>query len=379
MKILAVDHPIVMSDIVSRLGELGHNVFTCGRDEAIRVIKDRGPVDLVFDVQTGPELNEYCASEGIGKVCWLVDWVINPHAFRRLSDTDGILLLSPFKGLIPRFAAAGYKHVHYFPPGANINRLRFGNTGEVDVVFIGDPISSAKYEYPALLADCEQMTGELNEKGRAALEEFISRLERIIEEQMKTPGDFTAPELVERDPFIRGFPLYQEYYPESFPYMLGKEATSRLRVGALEALTGHNLEIYGPPAWLDFPKLAPCYKGGVGYEHVARTLVRGKVTVNVSRVFNLAICRVMEAASVGTLLITEEREGTDGLFEPGAEIVTYKSVEEIGEHVERYLADNSGRAAITKSARARVERDYDMDKLLPGILEMAMDRRSKRQ
>jgi len=101
--------------------------------------------------------------------------------------------------------------------------------------------------------------------------------------------------------------------------------------------------------------------------------------VNVSRVFNLAICRVMEAASVGTLLITEQREETGDLFEPGTEIATYESVEQISEHVEYYLADNSKRAAITKSARARVERDYDMDKLLPGILEMAMDCRSKRR
>jgi len=194
-------------------------------------------VDLVFGVQTGAELNEYCASEGIGKVSWLVDWVITPHAFRRLDDTDGILLLSPFKGLIPRFVEAGYRHVHYFPPGANIDRLRFENTGEADVVFIGDPISSAKYEYPALLADCRQITSELNERGRAALEEFILRMERIIDERMKTPGAFSAPGLVEKEPFIRRFPLYQEYYPESFPYMLGKEATPRLRVGALEPLS----------------------------------------------------------------------------------------------------------------------------------------------
>lgn len=374
MRIMTINHPIVMFDIADRLRALGHQVVPCGRMESIDELQKRRDIDLVFDVQVDPPLNDACGRLGIKKISWLIDWVINPNSFRRIGNPDVVIILSPFRELRDKFASAGYRNVHHFPPGINLARFKYTENKSKNIVFAGDSISAAKYEYPALKADCAAMKADLNENGQAMVDRFIGDLERILDEQAKSPGKFIAPALVGENLFITEFPLYKEYNPEAFPYMLGKEATSRLRVKLLSMLVPFGLEIYGPESWLDFPEFAGRYKGAVSYDgNLPQVIGEGRVTANLSRVFNLAICRVMESTATGSMLITENRDHTRELFKPGMEAVYYDSLDEIPELVARYLADDDARLKITRAARARVEREYDMEKLLKKALELAVD------
>lgn len=361
-----------MSDVASRLEALGHAVRRMEADEAAAGALENGEADLVFDDRTDRALDERCAAAGVRKVSWLTGRIQPAHPIAAPANAQGVTVLTPFAGLIPVFEKAGYETALHFPPGANLDRMKFVEHKETDVVFIGDSLADEKYEYPQFLKMMERLMEGVSENGQAALNEFLMKLETVIWEQSKTPGHFVAERLVDGDEFIKTFPVYQEMDPAAFPYMLGVETTSRMRVAVLETLSDMAMEIYGPESWGMFPALATLYKGQAPYEQANGALGRGRITVNVSRVFSPAIGRMLSAAAVGTMLITEQRAGDETLLEPGGETVTYASLEEIREKTGHYLENSSERERIARAARNRVEKDYDMDKLLPRAIDIAM-------
>lgn len=371
MKIIAVNRPGVMSDAASRLEALGHAVALVDAGAIAAALKSGGP-DLVFDSRADHALDGLCAAAGVRKVSWLMDRIEPPHSIAKPANAKGVTILAPFPKLAAAFGEAGYENVSHFPPGANLDRMKLVENKEADVVFAGDPLADGKYEYPSFMKMMERLMEGVSEKGREALNEFLMSLETVIWEQAKTPGRFVADRLVDGDEFIKTFPVYQEMDQAAFPYMLGVETTSRMRVAVLETLSDTALEIYGPESWTMFPNLAPYYKGQTARDQAGGALGRGRITVNVSRVFSPAIGRVMEAAAVGTLLITEKREDGENLLEPGGETAAYSRLDEIREKAVHYLENESERRNIARAARARIEKDYDMDKLLPKAIDIAM-------
>jgi spore maturation protein CgeB len=82
--------------------------------------------------------------------------------------------------------------------------------------------------------------------------------------------------------------------------------------------------------------------------------------------------RLYEATGVGSLLITDEKTNLHELFEPGREVVTYASTDELVEQARHYLANEDARVAIAAAGQVRTLRDHTyavrMRELVP-ILE----------
>ncbi|HEX9872181.1 MAG TPA: glycosyltransferase [Candidatus Tectomicrobia bacterium] len=63
--------------------------------------------------------------------------------------------------------------------------------------------------------------------------------------------------------------------------------------------------------------------------------------------------RLYEATGVGTLLITDWKVNLHEIFEPGREVVAYRSPEECAEAIEYYLGHNEEREAIARAGQSR--------------------------
>ncbi|MCI0621948.1 MAG: glycosyltransferase [Acidobacteria bacterium] len=68
--------------------------------------------------------------------------------------------------------------------------------------------------------------------------------------------------------------------------------------------------------------------------------------------------RLYEATGVGSLLLTDQKRNLAELFEPGREVVTYRSVGECVELIEHYLSHEEDRAAIARAGQQRTFREH---------------------
>ena len=88
----------------------------------------------------------------------------------------------------------------------------------------------------------------------------------------------------------------------------------------------------------------------------AKITVTKHITKVASRFCNNST--LYEATGVGTLLITDLKDNLHELFEPGKEIVAYRSSEECVELVQYYLEHDNEREAIARAGQQRTLREH---------------------
>jgi hypothetical protein len=110
---------------------------------------------------------------------------------------------------------------------------------------------------------------------------------------------------------------------------------------------------------LSVPMLSPVmsrYQGEAWGRDMFSVLARSKITVNqhIDIAENYANnMRLFEATGMGALLITDWKDNIAELFEPGKEVVCYKSVGECLELIDYYLRHEAERAAIAAAGQRR--------------------------
>jgi spore maturation protein CgeB len=68
--------------------------------------------------------------------------------------------------------------------------------------------------------------------------------------------------------------------------------------------------------------------------------------------------RLFEATGVGTLLITDWKKNLHEMFEPGKEVVFYRTPQECAEMIQYYLKHDKEREAIARAGQQRTLRDH---------------------
>jgi glycosyltransferase involved in cell wall biosynthesis len=68
--------------------------------------------------------------------------------------------------------------------------------------------------------------------------------------------------------------------------------------------------------------------------------------------------RLYEATGVGSMLITDEKDNLDELFEVGSEVVSYRDADDLVEKVRYYLAHEEERRAIARAGQKRTLRSH---------------------
>jgi spore maturation protein CgeB len=103
------------------------------------------------------------------------------------------------------------------------------------------------------------------------------------------------------------------------------------------------------------------YQGEAWGRDMFRVLGRSKITINqhIDIAENYANnMRLFEATGMGALLITDWKDNIRELFEPGKEVVCYKSVDECLELIDYYSHHEDKRAAIAAAGQRRTLNDH---------------------
>jgi len=80
--------------------------------------------------------------------------------------------------------------------------------------------------------------------------------------------------------------------------------------------------------------------------------------------------RLYEATGVGTLLLTDWKENLSEMFEPGREVVAYRSPEECAELIDYYLNHEAERTAIARAGQQHTLRDHTYYQRMQDLAEI---------
>lgn len=115
-----------------------------------------------------------------------------------------------------------------------------------------------------------------------------------------------------------------------------------------------------------------CYIGPAWGREMYQILANSKITLNhhgdIPPYANN--CRIYEATGVGTLLITDWKENLHEMFEPGKEVVAYKTSDECTESVKYYLEHDEERETIAKSGQERAVGEHNYYKRMQELVNI---------
>jgi spore maturation protein CgeB len=118
------------------------------------------------------------------------------------------------------------------------------------------------------------------------------------------------------------------------------------------------------------------YQGEAWGVDMYQLLFNSKITVNhhigmaKSYANNL---RLFEATGVRTLLVTDWKKNLHEMFEPGKEVVSYRTPEECAEMIQYYLEHDEEREAIARAGQQRTLRDHTYDKRMQELVDIVQN------
>ena len=150
----------------------------------------------------------------------------------------------------------------------------------------------------------------------------------------------------------------------------------RSRVALLEVLCSRfpQVKVWTPRV----DQLAPgssirsCYQGVAWGREMYKILSRSKITLNhhgdvLPYANNI---RLYEATAMGAMLITDWKENLPEMFEPGKEVVAYRSPEECAELIQYYQGHDAERKAIAHAGQQRTLQEHTYARRMRELTEI---------
>jgi spore maturation protein CgeB len=146
------------------------------------------------------------------------------------------------------------------------------------------------------------------------------------------------------------------------------------RARLLEPLATYDLRIWGSqfPSWLDSPLRSRYPNVYVAEEEKAKAFNAAKIVLNTMHYGEIwgVNARTFEASGCGAFQIAESRPRLPDLFEPGREIETFESADELKEKVDYYLSHPVQRRAIADAGYARAHGEHTYAHRLERLLSL---------
>jgi len=115
-----------------------------------------------------------------------------------------------------------------------------------------------------------------------------------------------------------------------------------------------------------------CYVGQAWGRAMYQILRKSKITLNhhgdIAPYANN--CRLYEATGVGTLLITDWKENLHEMFDPGKEVVAYRTPEECAELIQYYLEHDEEREVIARAGQERTLREHTYHQRMEELVDI---------
>lgn len=299
---------------------------------------------------------------------WVVDCTLNVHVHDPAFALPNVHIFVFDERDVDRFTRSQFPHVHYMPQSSNEERMRkmevtpdqarqFG----ADVAFVGDALLWDCNEYRNLFlpvvdkemaseADpifrrifritklsCEETLAWFDEHPFALVDEITGHL-REKESEYGTElakigvGDF-----------------------EHLSIMVAKEAARRQRHAVISGLSGIGVSVWGEADWLQVMSGKNQYRGRADHwTELPLVYNSTKINLNITRPYSDrgAPMRVFDVLSCGGFLLTNHPHTVRQWFQPGKELETYESLDELKEKIRHYLVHEEERQRIAGAGRA---------------------------
>ena len=130
---------------------------------------------------------------------------------------------------------------------------------------------------------------------------------------------------------------------------------------------------YGADALPNGSPLLERYHGEAWGRDMYRALAGARVAIN--RHIDVAEghannMRLFEATAMGAMLLTDAGKGLEDIFEPGREVLTYTSPDDLVEKIEHILAHDDERRAIAAAGQQRTLTDHSFARRMDELVEI---------
>lgn len=373
---LVVDGGLLVDDVIDALAEEGWGAFRWEvRDlvpaELDRIARGVEP-QVVVGINHTQGLAEACAELGVP----LVEWEIDP-ATDALQPTPvrGATVCTWKRAHVALYQKYGFEAC-YLPLAANPERRRpLELTPEerasygVPLAYVGSSMVSRGRELLELfVAGFARVHGT---GGESAARELASNLLAL---QRKAGREHVLPTLLERvaPGLERAFAAAGMRHRPSA--LLDEAAAATYRLQTLAAVSHLGLHIWGDPGWKALEPHGAVYRGWAGHFHeLTRIYSGGAIHVDVGRLYQLDIVpmRIFDVLAAGGFVLAEHSEALVDLLEPGIEVETWQTREELVDKAGWYRDHPGHAAAIAARGRARVIAEHTVRRRVRVMLERA--------
>ncbi|MFQ5561275.1 MAG: glycosyltransferase [Nitrospinota bacterium] len=297
-------------------------------------------------------------------VVWLVDKVLVQDSRTLGIDLSRFFVFSFDPSDAEAFLRAGFTNSWHLPCSSGFEYSSLKKTPKeyiYDVSFVGESITVKHNPYFQFLLNYSKL---------------VEHISSVVEHQV---SDFTKNSLLEAYSTTYSDQFSVQYMVDflrlldkrELDFVLGCEASSRLRKKLLRGLGGVDLHIFGDELWADVKAENIQLHREISYPHqTAEVYSRSKINLNISRVFfSGVIQRVFDIIYCHGFCITDFRADIFGCFEPDQEIVFYKNASELKEKVRYYLDKPEERERIASNGYKRLMKEHRAIHRIEFILE----------
>ncbi len=351
-----LDYPHLLVQVPD--GEVGQSEFV---ERLLRAVVEFSP-DFAFTINHLGVDREGVLTDLLEKLrlplaSWFVD---NPHLVLYLYSR----LVNPWTAIftwdadnLASLRALGFEHVSYLPLGVDAVRFAPGGKGKLSsgalpagwtsgISFVGNSMVSkvsarmGKSRFPqALTLPYREVAAGFAASEERSVRAYLAR---------------NHPDLAAGFDSLEGTEQRLGYET-----MITWEATLQYRLSCVRGIMPLEPLIVGDRGWFELLPPAPAwhYHSELNYYSdlpVFYPLSAVNFNCTSKQMKGAVNQRVFDVPATGSFLLTDYREQVENLFEPGREIVCYRSPEEAGELARRYLDAPGERAAVAKAARRRI-------------------------
>ncbi len=346
--------------------EVGSEIITLIHKEKIRA---------VFSFDYIPILSMICEINEIPYLSWIWDCP-QPTAYSKTITNDTNYIFSFDRIQAERLTGLGGRHVFYLPLSADplmresAEEKQDENRFRSDISFVGN-----------------LYTDERNRVRNAAFSEYTKGfLEGLVSAQEKVYGyNFiyeSLPENIVREiTDVCGLKLNDEMYRYDQRALaadaVGMEVSARERVDILGMLAAkQEVHLYSNtkvlPEELKIPGLVS--RPPVSYkEEMPKVFYQSRINLNItSKTIEHGVpLRVFDILSCGGFCLTNYQTGIAELFEDGADLVMYSSLEDAAEKAEYYLSHEKERKEIAQNGFRKLKTEHTTDIRVRDILTLS--------
>ena len=381
-RVLVVDGGLLVAELSDELRRLGWSVLpwevTLLAVEELELVAETTRPDAVFAVNLVQGLAEACARTRLPLIVWEIDPRLDP-LHRVDASTRGCHIFCWRRERITDFRRAGFVHVHYLPLAASPERGAQGEPTAAEVERYAAPLTFVGSSMVANGHDCRRQFLDLYglwaggdpEAGRAEGEALLD--EALTLQQAEYDRYILPDELEARMPGFLSAMRRRSDVPD--PVSLAAEmAAADRRIFIVANLGQVGVRVWGDEGWKVTEEHGVRYRGPAGHRvEISRIYRLGGLQIDIGRIYqrDIVTLRVFEALASGGFVLAEDNEALRELFDVGAEIVAWSTVEELFEKVEHFLAHPEEAAVIAQRGQARVLREHTITHRVAAMLSAA--------